>query len=105
MEDYKISQNKDIKHDRYLKELCCDLDKFYDEIQTNIPLFSKKNRRVTEIDILARKDNFYDVYEVKCSYRISKARKQLLKIKKLMPRVKNTYFYCGESKSIERIIG
>jgi hypothetical protein len=76
----------------------------YDSIQRNVPIYSKRKRLVAEIDILAEKEGKYDVYEVKCSHRIYKAKKQLNKIKKIFHKeskhVKNMYFYCGESKAL-----
>jgi hypothetical protein len=57
---------------------------------------------VAEIDILAFKEGKYDIYEVKCSHRFYKAKRQLAKIKKLLgnesKKINNSYFYCGESK-------
>jgi hypothetical protein len=67
-------------------------------------IYSKKRRRIAEIDILAKKDCRYDAYEVKCSYRKTKARKQLRKIKKLMPQIRKTFFFCGESGILEIIL-
>jgi hypothetical protein len=86
------------KHDGYLEGLCQKLRPDYDYILKNVPLYSKRKRLVAEIDILAFKKEYCDAYEVKCSHRITKARKQLGKIKKLMSsRVRNTFFFCGES--------
>ena len=81
------------------------MESHYDNITTNIPLFSDTaNRKLAEIDLLAeRDDGDCDAFEVKCSYRKVKAKKQLRKIKKLVPEVKRTYFYCGESGNIEII--
>ena len=100
---YKIAK---LKHDRYVEDLCSIIEQDYDALYTNVPLFSKRNnrRRVAEIDVLAVKENRYYVYEVKCSYRITKARKQLKRIKRLLPRVKQSFFFCGESASLEVII-
>jgi predicted nucleic acid-binding Zn ribbon protein len=59
-----------------------------------------KKRLIGEIDILAFKEGYYDIYEVKCSHRISKARRQVNKFKKIISlqnRVNNTFFFCGES--------
>jgi hypothetical protein len=75
-------------------------------IEKNVPIYSSKKRNrqrlIAEIDILALKEGKYDIYEVKCSHRIYKARKQLTKIKKLLNRdskkIGNAFFYCGESK-------
>lgn len=88
------------KHDRYVQTLCESIGDTYDYILTNVPLYSTKRRIVTEIDILAFRDGICDVYEVKCSFRITKARKQLLKIQRLMSktsRVGNAFFFCGQS--------
>jgi hypothetical protein len=92
--------NKITKHDSFMMELCKELELQYDSIQTNIILYSKKRRRVAEIDILACKDGKCDIYEVKCSYRFTKAKKQLKKLRRLVPNVKNTFFYCGLTKEL-----
>jgi len=94
---------KKLKHDTYLKNLCEHLRLVYDDVSTNIPLYSKKKRRIAEIDILARRGDDIYIYEVKCSYRPLKAQKQLKKIKKLIPNVKRMFFFCGESGSIEMV--
>ena len=75
----------------------------YDTLSKNVKLFSKRGRVIAEIDLLGTKDNICDVYEVKCSYRITKARKQLSRIKKLMPYVDNLYFFCGASGVLEEL--
>lgn len=94
-----------IKHDRYLQVLYERLESNYDSLSTNLVLYSKrKNRKVAEIDLIAYREDTCDVFEVKCSYRVVKAKKQLKKIKKLMPEVKRTFFYCGESDVIENIV-
>ncbi|MBN2567534.1 hypothetical protein JXB02_05630 [Candidatus Woesearchaeota archaeon] len=58
-----------------------------------------------EIDLLGIKGDRVDVYEVKCSHRLVKARRQLRKIRKLLD-LENitTYFYCGASRHLELII-
>ena len=81
----------------YLQDLCEKVKCDYDSLSTNVRLYSKKGRVLAEIDLLAIRENSCDVYEVKCSYRITKAKKQLLRIKRLMPHVTNLYFFCGES--------
>jgi len=91
-----------IKHDRYLNDLCEKIRPVYDKVSTNILLYSKKSKRlIAEIDILAQRGDELYVYEVKCSYRPVKARKQLRKIKKLMPNITKAFFFCGESGTIE----
>lgn len=95
--------NKLIKHDKYVDDLRGQLASEYDQILTNVPLYSKKHRLVAEIDILAIKDDYCDIFEVKCSYRITKARHQLKKIKKLLSsfsKVRKSFFFCGESQRL-----
>jgi hypothetical protein len=87
--------------------LYCRIKPDYDSIQKNVPIYSKRKRLVGEIDILAMKEGKYDVYEVKCSHRFYKARKQLTRIKKIFrkesKKVNNLYFYCGESEVLTNI--
>ena len=92
-----------IKHDVYLHDLCEKVKSDYDSLSTNVRLFSKKGRVLAEIDLLAVRENSCHVYEVKCSYRITKARKQLLRIKRLMPHVTNMFFFCGESGLLKEV--
>ncbi|MBI2541726.1 hypothetical protein HYV80_03380 [Candidatus Woesearchaeota archaeon] len=58
-------------------------------------------RSFGEIDLIAKKGNRFDLYEVKCSYRIMKAKKQLSRLKRYL-KLENSrsYFYCGNSKSL-----
>ena len=92
------------KHDVFVEELCMTLDNKYEFFEKHVVLFkscrAKRRRVVAEVDLIAYKDNYCDVYEVKCSYRITKARMQLKKIRKYVRNVKKTFFYCGESKQI-----
>lgn len=95
---------KILKHDKYVFSLCDTLNARYDRIQTHVPLYSNKRRLVGEIDILAYKNGICDIYEVKCSHRISKAKRQLKKLRKLMSIrhriVGKTFFFCGESGTL-----
>ncbi len=93
MKDIKLS-----KHDKYVLELSNKIKDNYDTISVNVPVKHTK-RSLGEIDIVARKGNRLDLYEVKCSYRILKAKKQLNRAKKFL-NLKNarSYFYCGNSK-------
>jgi len=85
------------KHDKYVKELC-DLIKYqYDTIILGFKIRSAK-RTFGEIDILARKGDNLDIYEVKCSHRPVKARRQLAKIRKYVKTQGKSYFYCGTTK-------
>ena len=92
-----------IKHDIYLHDLCEKVKPDYDYVSTNVRLYSKKGRVLAEIDLLAVRKGSCDVYEVKCSYRITKAKKQLLRIKRLMPNVTNMFFFCGESGMLKEV--
>jgi hypothetical protein len=96
-----------LKHDQHLDNLYLRLKPNYDQLLKKVPIYSKKRRLVAEIDILARKEERYDIYEVKCSHRIYKAKRQLSKIKKLLKKeskdVGNIFFYCGESKKIHNV--
>ena len=86
------------KHDKYVMELSNKIKDNYDSISVNVPVKYLK-RSLGEIDIMAKKGNRLDLYEVKCSYRILKAKKQLNRMKKHL-NLKNarSYFYCGNSK-------
>ncbi len=86
------------KHDMYVLELREKIKADYDSVSVNVPLRHSK-RLLGEIDLIGKKGNRFDVYEVKCSYRIVKAKKQLNRIKRIL-KVENirSYFYCGNSK-------
>ena len=86
------------KHDKYVLELSSKNKDDYDSVSVNVPVKYEK-RLLGEIDIIARKGNRFDFYEVKCSYRIVKAKKQLQRIRRYF-RFHNgrNYFYCGNSK-------
>ncbi|MBI2572800.1 hypothetical protein HYV86_02995 [Candidatus Woesearchaeota archaeon] len=97
-----------IKHDHYVSKLKEYLESDYDSILTHVPLYQthkRKQRLIGEIDILARKGNYYDIYEVKCSPRMVKARKQLRKIRKVSNfNISRMFFYCGSSAMLIKII-
>lgn len=94
---YKHEHSRLTKHDRYILELKNKIKHKYDFVSTNIKISGKK-RSLGEIDLLGKKGNSVDMYEVKCSHRILKAKKQLQRIKKLMNFNKGkSYFYCGSS--------
>jgi len=88
------------KHDKYVLQLKNQIKYAYDSVSTNVKIIKKK-RSLGEIDILARKGNKYDLFEVKCSYRITKAKKQAKSIRKhLKLDIRNIYFYCGASSTL-----
>ncbi len=83
------------KHNNYVENLVSQIRDDYDHISTHLKI-SNSRRMVAEIDILARKGKSIDIYEVKCSYRITKAKKQLYKIRKILNKDRvSCYFYCG----------
>ncbi|NTV22931.1 MAG: hypothetical protein HGA85_00960 [Nanoarchaeota archaeon] len=88
------------KHDRYVLDLCEMIKSDYDVLSTNVKISGKK-RQLCEIDVLARKGSFFDAFEVKCSYRITKARKQAKMVRKHAPlKIDRTFFYCGASGAL-----
>ncbi len=94
------------KHDTYVFGLSKTLESNYDKILKNVRIYSEKKRCVAEVDILAIGKDYYDIYEVKCSYRIAKARKQLNRIRDILSvssKVRNTFFYCGEADQLIKI--
>ena len=93
-------KHKLTKHDRYVLELKDKIKYKYDFISVNVKVAGRK-RSLGEIDIVAKKGNKVDLYEVKCSHRILKAKKQLQRMKRLMNLQKSkTYFYCGSSGAL-----
>lgn len=60
-------------------------------LKKNIVLFksckAKRKRVVAKADVVAYKNVYCDVYEVKCSYHVTKARMQLTKIRKYVRNV------------------
>jgi len=88
------------KHDRYVLELKEKIKHRYDFISINVKVPGKK-RSLGEIDILARRGEIIDLYEVKCSHRIMKAKKQIKRIKWLLNLDSaNGFFYCGSSGNL-----
>jgi Holliday junction resolvase-like predicted endonuclease len=86
-----------------VQELVQQIRPNYDDISTH-QIFKKKRRMITEVDILARKGDEIHIYEVKCSYRITKARKQLNRARGLFRNQKTAcFFYCGIGKALVEI--
>ena len=96
-------KQKITKHDRYVLELREKIQDRYDSISMNVKVSSKK-RNLAEIDLIAKSGSNVDLYEVKCSHRIVKARKQLKRIKRILnlPSSKS-YFYCGSSGTLVNV--
>ena len=71
----------------------------------HVPIFRQRRQRklqVAEIDIVAIKGQTVDLYEVKCSPRIAKAKRQIKKWRKYWQShdIGNTYVYCGDAKKL-----
>lgn len=94
------------KHDRYVEELCSKIMDKYDSVSKHVTVRAKK-RMLAEVDVLAKKGDNVDLYEVKCSPRITKARRQLRKLNRYLGggmNIANCYFYCGSSHSILQVL-
>ena len=94
------------KHDRYVEELCDKIKGNYDSVSKHVTLRARK-RMLAEVDVLAKKGDSVDLYEVKCSPRIAKAKRQLKKLAKYLGggmNIANCYFYCGSSHSVMSIV-
>ena len=89
-------------HDRYVQRLYDRIKDDYDAVERHVVLSSKKCTKA-EIDIIAYKDDEVHVYEVKCSYRFYKARKQLRKILRLLKKPAVAFFYCGSADRLEKV--
>ena len=96
-----VIQDKSNKHDKYVLELYNQLKPSYDKLYMNVPVRNSK-RLLGEADIIAKKGKRTDIYEVKCSHRITKAKHQAKKLRKNLGLSSKArfYFYCGSSKSL-----
>ena len=99
-----INHLKPNKHDRYVLELVeqlktCD----YDDISTHLRL-EREGRMIGEVDVLARKGDEIHLFEVKCSHRPIKARKQLARVRKnFSDHQTKCFFYCGLGRSLTEL--
>ncbi len=94
------------KHDRYVEELCTKIKDSYDSVSKHVTIRAKK-RMLAEVDVLAKRGDDVDLYEVKCSPRITKAKRQLRKLSRYLGggmNIANCYFYCGSSHSIMTVL-
>ena len=90
------------KHDRYVIELCRKIRDSYDRLILNYKI-SKNKRMLGEVDVCAIKDDKMDLFEVKCSFRIHKAEKQLRRAHRLLQTHGELFFYCGSSGALQPI--
>ena len=99
------------KHDKYVQKLYEQIKNSYDTIDKHVSVDNTK-RRMAEVDIIAKRGNVVDVYEVKCSYRIVKAKKQLKRIRQILNLERkilnaekmNLFFFCGASSRLEEVV-
>lgn len=93
------------KHDQYVARLFERIKGEYDSIERHVVVRGRKSLKA-EIDIIGRKGAHVDVYEVKCSPRVCKARRQLAHIRKLL-KVEDIslIFYCGMADKLELVAG
>ena len=90
------------KHDRYVQRLYDRIKDDYDAVERNV-VFSSRKCAQAEADIIAYRGDEIHIYEVKCSYRFAKAKKQLLKMLRLLKQPAVAYFYCGSADRLEII--
>jgi len=80
----------------------------YDSVHRHVVLYGFKRRKrkvIGEVDLIGVRKDGLDLYEVKCSHRVVKARKQLRKAKRILNEQNaKTYFYNGESGQIHSIL-
>ena len=91
------------KHDRYVQDLYKKVQDRYDYLILNYEI-GKSKRTLGQIDLAGVKDGKTDLFEVKCSYRIHKAQKQLKRVKRIMNLCGSLFFYCGSSGVLEKVI-
>lgn len=91
------------KHDRYVQDLYKKVQDRYDYLILDYEI-GKNKRTLGQIDLAGVKDDKTDLFEVKCSYRIHKAEKQLRRARKIMRNNGQLFFYCGSSGVLEKVM-
>ena len=92
------------KHDRYVEELRQRVEERYYEVLVNQKVYARK-RIVAEADLIGVRDGRVDIYEVKCSYRPTKAKAQLRKLKRIFSgsyAVDSLFFYPANTERLYR---
>ena len=90
------------KHDRYVLDLYKKVHDSYDYLILDYNL-SKNKRKIGQVDLAGVRGARTDLFEVKCSFRIHKAQKQLKRAQRIMNVKGNLFFYCGSSQKIEQV--
>lgn len=91
------------KHDRFVLELYKKVQDRYDYLILDYNIANKK-RMLGQVDLCGVKGDTTDLYEVKCSPRIHKAHKQLVRAQKIMHVQGQLFFYCGSSGAIQEVL-
>lgn len=92
------------KHDRHVERLRQRVAPRYDHVVTNYKMYGRK-RIIAEADLIGFKGDRADIYEVKCSYRPTKAKAQLRKLKRVFSNVitvRSLFFYPANTDRIYR---
>ena len=91
------------KHDLYVEKLYERIKGDYDVIEKHVVVRGKRCVKA-EIDMIGYKDGRIHIFEVKCSYRVYKASRQLAHIKKLLNlRSASLMFYCGTADQLHTV--
>ncbi len=85
-----------------MQQLSDKLKDEYDSISNHVEIKNSK-RKLAEIDILAIKGDMADLFEVKCSHRIIKARHQIRRLRKYI-KFSRGFFYCGTSGALLEVL-
>ena len=93
---------KPSKHDRYVLELYKKVEGNYDYLILDYNI-AHKNRKLGQVDLAGVKGTKTDLYEVKCSFRIHKAMKQLRRARRIMNASGSLFFYCGSSGQLKEV--
>lgn len=91
------------KHDKYVLELYKRLQDSYDYLILDYNIRNNK-RNLGQVDLAGVKGTKTDLYEVKCSFRIHKAVKQLKRAQRMMNVHGNLFFYCGSSGQLQEVV-
>lgn len=102
--EMKRTRKRLTKHDRYVEHLKARIKDRYDEVLTNHKIYSRK-RIIAEADLIGLRGKEADIYEVKCSFRPTKAKAQLRKLKRVFSRtysVGSLFFYPANTAQLYR---
>jgi len=102
--NHLCSQSRLSKHDRYVENLRRKIESRYDRVITNHKIYGNK-RVIAEADLIGFKGKKADIYEVKCSFRPTKAKAQLRKLKRIIStyaEVGSLFFYPASTERLYR---